>query len=47
MSQVWGRTPLIPAIGRKRQADLEFEASLVYKLSLRAARAREKSCLEP
>ena len=28
----WWCTPLIPALGRQRQADLcEFEASLVYK----------------
>ena len=28
----WWRTPLIPALGRQKQADLcEFEASLVYK----------------
>ena len=28
----WWRTPLIPALGKQRQADLyEFEVSLVYK----------------
>ena len=28
----WWRMPLIPALGRQRQADLcEFEASLVYR----------------
>ena len=28
----WWHTPLIPALGRRRQVDLcEFEASLVYK----------------
>lgn len=43
MSEVWGRTPLIPAIGRKRQADLEFEASLVYKLNFRRVRANKQS----
>ena len=32
--------PLIPALRRKRQVDLsEFEASLVYKVSSRTARA--------
>ena len=32
--------PLIPALGRQRQADLcEFEASLVYKVSFRIVRA--------
>jgi hypothetical protein len=31
----WGLKPLIPALGKQRQADLcEFEASLVYKASL-------------
>jgi hypothetical protein len=30
---------LIPALGRQRQADSEFEASLVYKVSSRTARA--------
>ena len=33
------RTPLIPAHGRQRQVDLsEFEASLIYKASLRTVR---------
>ena len=32
--------PLIPALARQRQVDLwEFEASLVYKVSSRTARA--------
>ena len=32
----WWRTPLFPALGRQRQADLcEFEASLVYRASSR------------
>ena len=35
---------LIPALGRQRQVDLsEFEASLVYKVSSRTARATERS----
>ena len=38
--------PLIPALGRQRQADFEFEASLVYKVSSRTARATEKPCLK-
>ena len=30
----WWRTPLIPALGRQKQADLfKFEASLVYRAS--------------
>jgi hypothetical protein len=39
---------LIPALGKQRQVDLcEFEASLVYRVSSRTARAthREKPCL--
>jgi hypothetical protein len=39
--------PLIPALRRQRQARIsEFEASLVYKVSSRTARAAEKPCLE-
>ena len=43
----WWRTPLIPALGRQRQEDLcEFEASLVYRVSSRTARATTgKACL--
>ena len=37
--QRW-RMPLIPALRRQRQVDLqEFEASLVYRASFRTARA--------
>jgi hypothetical protein len=35
--------PLIPALGRQKQADLcEFKASLVYKSSSRPARATQR-----
>jgi hypothetical protein len=37
----WWRTPLIPALGRQRQA--EFEDSLVYKVSSRIARATQRN----
>jgi hypothetical protein len=30
---------LIPALGRQRQVDLEFEASLVYRVNSRISRA--------
>ena len=30
-----GRVPLIPALGRHRQADLSLEAYLVYKVTSR------------
>ena len=36
--------PLIPALGRKRQADLcEFEASLVYRVSFRTVRDTQRN----
>jgi hypothetical protein len=35
--------PLIPALKRQRQADSEFKASLVYKVSSRAARAIQRN----
>ena len=40
--------PLIPALGRQKQADLcEFEARLVYKGSSRTgSKAAEKPCVE-
>ena len=40
ISWVWCRTPVIPALGRQKQMDLcEFEASLVYIVSSRTAKA--------
>jgi hypothetical protein len=41
--RAWWRTPLIPALGRQRQADSEFEASLVYKVSSRTVRAIQRN----
>jgi hypothetical protein len=41
LAQQWWRTPLIPALGRQRQA--EFEASLVYRVSSRTARAIQRN----
>jgi hypothetical protein len=35
--------PLIPALGRQRQAISEFEASLVYRVSSRTARAIQRN----
>jgi hypothetical protein len=35
--------PLIPALGRQQQADSEFEASLVYRVSSRTARATQRN----
>jgi hypothetical protein len=36
--------PLIPALGRRqRQADFEFEVSLVYRVSSRTARATQRN----
>jgi hypothetical protein len=37
----WWRTPLIPALGRQRQA--EFEVNLVYRVSSRTARATQRN----
>jgi hypothetical protein len=39
----WWCTPLIPALGRQRQEDHEFEASLVYRVSSRTARATQRN----
>jgi hypothetical protein len=39
-----GAVPLIPAVRRQRQVDVcEFEASLVYRVSSRTARATERN----
>jgi hypothetical protein len=35
--------PLIPTLGRQRQVDFEFEASLVFKVSARTARAIQRN----
>jgi hypothetical protein len=35
----WWPKPLIPVLGRQRQEISDFEASLVYKVSSRTARA--------
>jgi hypothetical protein len=35
--------PLIPALGRQRHAISEFEASLLYKVSSRTARAIQRN----
>ena len=35
--------PLIPALGRRGRRISEFEASLVYKVSSRTARATQKN----
>ena len=40
---VWWCTPLIPALGRQRQVNSEFKASLVYKVSSRTARATQRN----
>ena len=37
------RTPLIPALGRQRQADSEFKTSLVYRVSSRTPRAIQRN----
>ena len=35
--------PLIPALGRQRQVNFEFKASLVYRVSFRKARATQRN----
>jgi hypothetical protein len=39
----WWHMPLIPALGRQRQWISEFEASLVYRVSSRTARATQSN----
>jgi hypothetical protein len=39
----WWCTPLIPALGGRGRRISEFEASLVYKVSSRTARAKQKN----
>jgi len=40
----WWYAPLIPALRRQRQADhCEFEASLVYRMSSRIAKATQRN----
>ena len=43
----WWHTPLIPALGKQRQAQPhEVETTLVYRVSSWAARATQKCCLK-
>jgi hypothetical protein len=39
----WWRTPLIPALGGRGRQISEFEASLVYRVSSRTARATQRN----
>jgi hypothetical protein len=39
----WWCTPLILALGRQRQVDFEFEASLVYRVSSRTVRTAQRN----
>jgi hypothetical protein len=41
-SWVWWRMPLIPALGRQRQAISEFKASLVYRVSTRTGEVAQQ-----
>ena len=43
MGGQWWCTPLIPALGRQRQRISESEASLVYKVISRTARATQRN----
>jgi hypothetical protein len=44
LSRAWWRTPLIPALGRQKQARIsEFEASLVYRVNSRTARTIQRN----
>jgi hypothetical protein len=43
LSRAWWRMPLIPALGRQSRRISEFEASLIYKVSSRAARAIQRN----
>jgi hypothetical protein len=41
--QAWWHTPLIPALGGRGRWISEFEASLVYRVSFRTARATQRN----
>ena len=41
MARQWWHRPLIPALGRQKIS--EFEASLVYRVSYRTARATQRT----
>jgi hypothetical protein len=43
VSQAWWCTPLIPALGGRGRQISEFEASLVYRVSSRTARAIQRN----
>ena len=40
---MWWCMPLIPALGRQKQVNSEFKASLVYRVSCRVARAIQRN----
>jgi hypothetical protein len=42
-SWAWWRMPLIPALGGRGRRISEFQASLVYKVSFRTARATQRN----
>jgi hypothetical protein len=42
-SRAWWHTPLIPALGSRGRQISEFEASLVYKVSSRTAKATQRN----